>query len=69
MQNCQKAGPNTENIVQLASAGVNLPEIYAANPLSVRTVDSAKTSAGIPLLSRWPVFGKNRVQLSLQWSI
>jgi hypothetical protein len=32
MQNCEQAGPNTENIVQLAEAGVNLPEIYAGNP-------------------------------------
>jgi hypothetical protein len=50
MQKCEKAGPNTENIVQLASAGVNFPEIYAGNPLVVHTVDSAKKSVGIPLL-------------------
>jgi hypothetical protein len=38
------------SIVQLASAGVNLPEIYAGNPLSVPAVNSAKTSVGISLL-------------------
>jgi hypothetical protein len=27
MQNYEQAGPNTENIEQLVSAGVNLPEI------------------------------------------
>jgi hypothetical protein len=46
----EKAGPNTENIVQLASAGVDFPAIHAGNPLSVHAVDSAKTSRGIPLL-------------------
>jgi hypothetical protein len=39
MQNCEQAGPNTENIVQLAAAGVNLPEIYAGNPPGVHTID------------------------------
>jgi hypothetical protein len=46
---CEKAGPN-ENIVQLASAGVNFPVIYAENPPGVHTVDSAKKSVSIPLL-------------------
>ncbi|KAJ7838542.1 hypothetical protein B0H13DRAFT_1911782 [Mycena leptocephala] len=46
MQNCEKAGLNTENIVRLASAGVNLPEIYAENPPGVHAVDSAKKIGG-----------------------
>jgi hypothetical protein len=50
MQNCEQAGPNAENMMQLALAGVNLPEIYAGNPLGVHAVDSTKTSVGIPLL-------------------
>jgi hypothetical protein len=49
-QNCGQAGPNTGNIVQLASAVVNLPEIYAGNPVSVHAVNPAKKSVGIPLL-------------------
>jgi hypothetical protein len=44
VQNCEKGGPNTENIVQLASARVNFPAIYAGNPLSVYAVKSAKKS-------------------------
>jgi hypothetical protein len=34
-----KAGPNTENIVQLASAGVSFPAIYAGKPPGVHLVD------------------------------
>jgi hypothetical protein len=50
MQNCEKARPNAENILQLASVGVNLAEIYAGNTLSARAADSVKTSGAIPLL-------------------
>jgi hypothetical protein len=41
---------NSGNIVQLASAGVNLPKIYAGNPVRVHAVESAKKSVGTPLL-------------------
>jgi hypothetical protein len=46
-QNGEKAGLNTENIVQLASVALNLPEIYAGNSLSIHAVDSDKTSVGV----------------------
>jgi hypothetical protein len=36
--------------VQLASAVVNFPAVYAGNPPDFHAVDSAKTSMGIPLL-------------------
>jgi hypothetical protein len=50
MQNCEQAGPDTENIVQPTYFdGVNFPEIYAGNLLRAHVIDSAKTSVGIPL--------------------
>jgi hypothetical protein len=39
---CEKAASNAENILQLASAGVNFPAVYAGNPPGVLTVNLAK---------------------------
>jgi hypothetical protein len=50
MKICEQTGPNTENIVKLASAGVNLPEIYAGHPPGIYAVDSAKKWVAIQLL-------------------
>jgi hypothetical protein len=44
------SGPNKQNIVKLASAGVNFPDIYTGNSPSVHVVDSLKKLVGISLL-------------------
>jgi hypothetical protein len=44
------SGPNKQNIVKLASAGVDFPEIYTGNSPSVNVVDSLNKLVGISLL-------------------
>ncbi|KAJ7930296.1 hypothetical protein B0H13DRAFT_1858925 [Mycena leptocephala] len=47
LQNCEKAGPKTENIVTLASAGVNLPEVYAEHLHGLRLDTEAAIIFGL----------------------
>jgi hypothetical protein len=49
MQIYEQTGPKTENIVKLASVGINLPEIYVGHPPGIHAVHSAKKIDGSQL--------------------